>query len=419
MKIYIEHGEAYGNLGDEAMLFNALRRFKLYSENCEFIIPVERGKPFPKLPVEFNINLIESPRIFITTLIPRFLRRFPFSWKISVYMASFIIKHGILRYLFRDMHRWYRILRSCDVFYSVGAANLTDFSLGQCVVYKCWIYKTAGDSVKVSAVGPQGIGPLNTPWAREMLRDTFSKINFLAFRDYKVSLELISNLKPDNVEMKITGDEAFSLPVANSESIDCYLERAGISENDKFVVIHFRETDYTKNTKYLSQRIAELLDFLIYKFDFKYLFIPMSYDLHSKIDRDYGLEISRLLKNNSRMKIGDLTTDTATIKGVIGRSIFSLGLSYHMHVFALSLNKPAVILYTGDYYKYKSDGLAGFYKYPVSSFNLDTFNRDDIVKAIDEIMLNYDVIANNILTVNKKIMDDNDWCYMKISELSK
>jgi polysaccharide pyruvyl transferase WcaK-like protein len=416
MRIYVEHGEAYGNLGDEAMLFTALRKFELYFEKCEFIIPVERGKPFPELSGDFNIKLIETPRLFIARIIPRFLRRFPFFWGISVNLSSFIIKHGLLRYLFRDLHKWHSTLRSCDIFYSVGAANLTDFCLGPCVIYKCWIYRTAGDSVKISAIGPQGIGPLHTPWARKLICNAFSSVNFIALRDYKESYKLISNLITDNVEINITGDEAFSLPVADDESINTYLNIAGLSIDEKFVVINFRETDYTKNTKYLAPKIANILDCLVSKFKIKLLFIPMSYDVHSTNDIDYGLTIRNLTNNPSYMKIGALTTDTRLIKGVVGRGLFSFGLSYHIHVFSLSLGKPAIILYTGEYYKYKSEGLTGYYKFPVSSFDLDTSNLEHIIEAICEIMTNYNSITNDIVSINMMIYDINDWCYKKIKE---
>jgi polysaccharide pyruvyl transferase WcaK-like protein len=416
MRIYVEHGEAYGNIGDEAMLYNALRRFNLYFGRCEFVIPFEKGKILPVLPNNCTIILIETPRTFILRFIPPFLRRFAFCWKYSVNLASFILKYKFLKYLFRDLHRWYETLKSCNIFYSVGAANLTDFCLGPCVIYKCWIYKIAGESVKVSVIGPQGIGPLSTDWARSLISDAFSRINFLAFRDYKESIELITALKPDNVDMKITGDEAFSLPVADDDRVDDYLSKVGISSDEKFVVIHFRETDYTKNTRYLAHKIANILDNLVDEFDFKFLFVPMSYLEHSRIDKDYGIEIAKLAKNNTNIKIGDLTKDATVIKGVVGRSLFSLGLSYHIHVFSLSLGKPAIILYTGEYYKYKAEGLTGFYNFPITSFNIDNFRYEDVASAIFEIISNYDIIVDDIISCNKRIEPVNDWCYEKIED---
>ena len=65
------------------------------------------------------------------------------------------------------------------------------------------------------------------------------------------------------VPYQIVADEAFSFPVADQAEVWKALEAAGASEAEPFIIVNFRNTDFTQSTSFLLNKIASLLDSVI------------------------------------------------------------------------------------------------------------------------------------------------------------
>ena len=90
------------------------------------------------------------------------------------------------------------------------------------------------------------------------------------------------------------------------------------------------------------------------------------------------------------MLMAPKSSDLGVIKAAIGASRFTLGLSYHVHVFGLSQGVPAIIVYSNDYYRYKSEGLVGFYAPPNAAVDVGADNGEaGAMRAIEELARNW------------------------------
>jgi polysaccharide pyruvyl transferase WcaK-like protein len=423
----VDHGEAYGNQGDEAMLLNALERLERYLGPCEFILPGEPGKPLPsQLP---KVETVLPPHREFERWSQQFAKflglcqRLPLLgrvvrepknttvWKMAALWIDIKInlwQRGILKSPGKDLQPFLEALKDCDIFYGVGAADFNDFWL-QGVIYKSWLYTLASRYVRVSAVSAQGIGPLETKWARRRMARAFSHLNLLSFRDFSLSQKIVEAEKVNHVRYQVVGDEALTLATGNKEAVEELLRRSGLPEGASFIAVHFRTTDYTQDTSFLEAQIASLLDRIVEIVPHFFVFFPMSHHLHSGIDEDYGAAIKHNMRWKERFCVAPFHADVKVIKGAVGQARYSMGLSYHVHVFSFSQGHPAIILFTGDYYRCKSEGLVSFYGKPSVAFDLAKTGDDQILGAIQELEDEYPIACENIEKVNEHLVRVNDW----------
>jgi polysaccharide pyruvyl transferase WcaK-like protein len=432
----VDHGEAYGNQGDEAMLLNALERLARYLGPCEFILPGEPGKPLPaQLPKVETVLPPHGEFARWSRQFDRFLglcRRLPLLgrlvrepqnttvWKMAALWFDVRIslwRCGVLKSPGEGLQPFLEALKDCDLFYGVGAADFNDFWL-QGVIYKSWLYTLVSHYVRVSAVSAQGIGPLETKWARRRMAKAFSCLDLLSFRDFSLSQEIVEAENINQVRYQIVGDEALTLPTGNQEAIEALLRSSGLPAGESFIAVHFRTTDYTQDTSFLEAQIAALLDHIAEIVPHFFVFFPMSHHLHSGIDVDYGAAIKHNMKRKERFCVAPFHADVRVIKGAVGLARYSMGLSYHVHVFSFSQGHPAIILFTGDYYRYKSEGLVSFYGKPSVAFDLAKTGNDRILAAIQELEDDYPVACKHIERVNEQqLFRVNDWTLREIAAM--
>ncbi len=461
-RIFIDHGEAYGNLGDEAMLLNALRRLQALAGPCEFTLPVKPEQPLPEAlpPVQTTASALAAFEELIRPLrrglrrcarvtgLPVLERVEPALWRAATWLADRVVlaDGGLARWA----RRWlplprtfcnalldYRAaLRQSEAFYSVGAADLSDFWPAG-VIYKEWLYRLARRTVPLVIVSSQGVGPLENAALRRRARRALGHAHHVSFRDYEQSLRLFdegehhgnlpvddsSQLEsparrndpsagvsplPSRPQVAIVGDEAFTLPPADEERAWMWLGQAGVRPGVRFVACHFRATDYTRDTRMLVPRLAGLLDRLSHEQRITLVFMPMSYARHSCIDRELGLALRNAMNRTDALLIPPECRDVTVVKAAVGLARFSLGLSYHVHVFSLSQGHPALILYTGGYYRAKSDGLIGFYGAPSQALDLDLSDDAAVLHATAEIERRYADACAEIARVNQALLGVND-----------
>ena len=218
--VFLDHGEAYGNLGDEAMLQSALRRLSAHLGPVRFVVPRQGRRPLPSL-AGFDIQEVPSP---FTTFVRLVDDPHPPWWARAVVdvararglarelvIAEVFSRSGRLAAIDGDFAAFQSALRRCDLFYGVGAADFNDF-FPRGSVYKAWLYRMARRCIPVVAVAAQGFGPLNNPELPPLLRQAFSALDFLSFRDQHFSAAFTQGLGALPCRTAIVGDEAFSFP---------------------------------------------------------------------------------------------------------------------------------------------------------------------------------------------------------------
>ena len=422
IRVCLDYGEAYGNLGEEAMLMSAIDRLTNLLGECKYVIPVDWRQPLPKLPS--NTILVSKPRIVLRVVgrivrcllrisaylpvVGRPLRHEGAAFEVLVWKTACPVFCGLMRlltWLPGPIAHSIHAIRTCDIFYSVGSGAFNDYNLPY-FIYRSWLYRIVRPSTKVSVVSSHGLGPLNLAWAQAKTKECFSNVDILSFRDCCFSEAIIKNLGISLPKCHVVGDETFSLRF-NLNEANALLSAIGIQNGESFIAFHFRATDCTKKMDFLYPKIAHIMDRICETVPHRLVFFPMSY--HTWNDQECGQAIRKHMTKPGRLLLAPLSKNARAVKGAIGRAAYSLGLSYHVHVFALSQGKPAIVLYTGEFYRLKSTGLIDFYGEPCKAIDVETVDTEDIIKAVEELEQNYGEAIEKIAKVNCRIQQMNDW----------
>jgi 3-dehydroquinate synthase class II len=76
-----------------------------------------------------------------------------------------------------------------------------------------------------------------------------------------------------------------------------------------------------------------------------------------------------------------------------------------------------LILYSGEYYKTKSEGLTAFYTLPIRAVNFKEESIEQTLSYINEIEENYAIACKQVNLVNQKILANNDWTIAKLKNI--
>jgi len=434
LRIYVDHWEDYESIGDQAMLLNALRRLELYLGSCQFVGPLSpnnKGKfQYPNLVTVVPPHWeIQRDAGWLRSLYARLARRLPsrlvpkfkptvfldfaifiFSVKFFLYTLGF---HSIFGEAFRST---LEELKTCDVFFTVGDCSLSDYWL-EGVALKSWLIQFVKRYVSVSMLSSQGMGPLTAPWARKRLVQSLSTLDLLSFRDFSNSKALVEAGGLHGVPYKIVMDEAFSLPAASHAAVWKVLQASGISQAEPFIIVNFRTTDFTQSTTSLLDKIADLLDRVTAATHKKVVFIPMSSGENYGRDYQAGMSLKGRMKHGDSLVVLQPPADVYLAKGIIGAAAYSIGISYHLHVFSLSQGHPTLIVYTGDYYRTKSNGLISFYAPPNRAIDFSEASAEQVLNDVLAIEKDYASACAGVMEVNKGIAEKNDWTIQTLKRL--
>lgn len=430
IRIYIDHWEDYESVGDQAMLLNALRRLKRYLGPCQFVGPLSPKKKgqfqYPNLAtvVPPHLEILRTARrvkaIYAKvpgSLKPKLSSMTFLDLSISIFTFKYFLYSLGFHFVFGESFRGFlQEIKRCDVFFIVGDCSLSDYWLDG-VVLKSWLVQFVRRFVSVSVFSSQGIGPLETPWARKRLVRGLATLDLLSFRDFSYSKSLVEAEGLTGVPYNIVMDEAFSLPVAPRSETWKVLMEGGVSKTEPFIIVNFRNTDFTQNTTSLLNKIADLLDRVVIATKKKIVFIPMSSGENYGRDYQAGTQLKNLMKEGDKLHVFEPMADVELVKGIIGAADYSIGLSYHLHVFSLSQGHPTLILYTGDYYKTKSEGLISFYGLPNRAVDFSETRIEQTLEFILEIEDHYTEACARVNEVNKGILENNDWTLQMLRKI--
>ena len=322
-----------------------------------------------------------------------------------------------LRFVFnRSFQDSLEQIRKCDVLFTVGDCSLNDYWL-EGVILKTWLIKTVRPYIPICVLSSQGIGPLRTTWARRRLIKALRKLDILSFRDYSYSKALVEAEGISGVPYKIVGDEAFSFPSCDPETTWNFLQGLGIEKGEPFIAVNFRNTDFTQSTTFLLEKIAGLLDQVITTTHKSIVFVCMSKGNDYGRDHEAGLSLKSIMKQSDHFHVLAPLDDIELVKGIIGQAVYTIGISYHLHVFSLSQGHPTIALYTGEYYKTKLDGLIAYYGKPSRSINFSETGIEQTLEYISDLENQYTDACANIRDVNERIFEENDWTITMVKQL--
>lgn len=434
IRIYIDHWEDYESIGDQAMLLNAMRRLEDHLGPCTLVTPHSPKKPgsflLPNMvPVSPPTNELTSTASQLRALYSKAARLFPsifpaagikstksLDWAQKIFTLKLFFYSFGLHFVFKESFRSFlKDIKQCDVFFTVGDCSLNDYWL-EGVILKSWLINTVRPFIPICVLSSQGIGPLTAPSLRRRLVDALKKLDILSFRDFSYSKALVEFEGLSGVPYEIVCDEAFTYPSCDQKTSWDFLKAVGIEEDQPFIAVNFRNTDFTQSTTYLLEKIADLLDQVIITTQKSIVFVCMSQGGDYGQDHAAGLSLKSTMKQADKFYVLEPMDDIGLVKGIIGQAAYTIGISYHLHVFSLSQGHPTIALYTGEYYKTKLDGLVAFYGEPSCSVDFSAIDVEEVLRYIVALEAQYTGACAHVREVNDQILAVNDWTIHKVKE---
>jgi polysaccharide pyruvyl transferase WcaK-like protein len=417
-QVFIDHGEAYQNLGDEAMLIAAVNKFERLLNEPRILVPASETELLPEA-VRPRVDVVPSMRSHFG----RLSKIYNLQSKCNEYYPQFpdvasVFERGITclgsTRFSPEMQKVVDAIHSSDIFYAAGGAYFNDFHPAG-IGYKRWVYSKI-PAQTASALSAQGIGPLENDWTRRATAEALKNLNVVTFRDYEYSDSVVEDILP-SVERGVVADEAFAFPEASDEKVDSFLDKIGIGVDTDYLAFHYRQTDYTQSTSHLLPVISEVVKQLLEETSYEVVFVPMSYGSHSGRDYQFGKKIAELVGRDG-FHVVPKSRNPGVIKGVVSQAAVAVGLSYHFHVFALSTSVPSLILYSGEYYKMKSEGLLGHYGLTENALDIERVGVKHIISRCRDLLERQEV-RERVSSTNRELVELYDWTARRVIELSE
>jgi len=373
----------YRNIGDQAMLLETVRRLQsrlgspritvltarpettILPPGCELVrLTIEDLGPTLVQKVVSNSHLLQKYyRRTVCDLLGRSGRR------------------GRPIKISQNAHDLWELIQSADVVINYGSGGMNDiFGEGAIVVWSL-LYRWCALSRTPFFVTGQGVGPLRNTYFRSLLRQTLPAAQGISVRDGEGAQAILRQIGIPEALIRITFDDAVSLPSASREEVDAALQAEGVPRDGVLVGIHLRATDYTCDRgESWARRMGELTSRLAEVLDAQVVAIPMCYN-PSEDDREAARVVARYARPGS-LKLIEGVYRPELLKGLCAAMTLDVGFSYHFVLFGLTSGVPTLPLFTNHYYRLKMTGVMkqlGITDWhPV---HLVDDNTDDVIQA--------------------------------------
>ncbi len=274
----------------------------------------------------------------------------------------------------KSLRYWAELLNQMDGYWVVGGGNINDIWIEDSfwkMAFAC-IFRMMNKPVVFSG---QGIGPLNRPISRLIVRCGIKYISVLSLRE-KISFELLKSLKINLSHCCITGDDALTIN-ENKEEVIHTLPR-------NFVALNLRMSKYSFEKHNLIDKYTNLIKLLMRKFpENSFLFIPIAMNQGDSDITSAKAIIKKIGTGTDRISVLEKAISFENVKLIFENAIFSLGCSYHFCLFSLSKGIPTVGLYANDYYKQKLKGLMQMFGHSNGAVDLNSSTPEELIVKIE------------------------------------
>lgn len=230
------------------------------------------------------------------------------------------------------MHPWQvlkGLLRS-DLLISGGGSIFQDVTSARSLAYYISVVALAKLLGKPVIFYAQGVGPINRPFSKFLMRLVANRVDLITLRDQD-SLHLLRELGVNRPEIRVTSDPVFSL-VPLPDDYHTIASKLTQLVDTKQPIIGVSVRKWPTLEGYQAE-LARCLDELVDK-GYQVLFIPMAYP----DDVEESQRVASLMKNSA--SIIDQGLNSREHLALISRMHFIIGMRLHALVFAASMGVP-------------------------------------------------------------------------------
>jgi|GEM_PF-111574 len=289
--------------------------------------------------------------------------------------------HGVQAVYYMNPWQVFRGLLSSDLLISGGGSIFQDVTSGRSLVYYISVVALAKLLGKPVIFYAQGVGPINRPLSKLLMRLVANRVDLITLRDQD-SLQLLREIGVNQPEIRVTSDPVFALtPLEEDyEAVDIKLAQL-IDLRKPVIGVSVRQWSALEG---YQPELAHCLDDLIDQ-GYQVLFIPMSYP----DDVEESTRVVNLMEKPATVLAQDLNSRQHL--ALISRMNFIIGMRLHSLVFAASMGIP----FAGISYDPKVDAFLKQFSIKPLPLQYDEM-KEQIQQSIDDHQLR-DRIAEGAL----------------------
>jgi polysaccharide pyruvyl transferase CsaB len=228
-------------------------------------------------------------------------------------------------------------LRDTNLFISGGGGLLQDSTgKGWSILYYLGLILGAKIIRVPVMIYAQGIGPINQPINKKLMKWILNKVDLITVRD-NFSKELLENLGVVKPSIYVNSDPSFLL---NKKDINCILENyphiQELMNSDNRPIIGVSVREYKGNRSDLKIMFAQLADYLIEKYKVKIVFLPFKFDDDVQVSE----EILSLMKNQA--DILKIKLEPEELISILSQFSLMIGVRLHSIIFSSMANLPFI-----------------------------------------------------------------------------
>jgi polysaccharide pyruvyl transferase CsaB len=294
-------------------------------------------------------------------------------------------------------------LRDTNLFISGGGGLLQDSTgKGWSILYYLGLILGAKIIRVPVMIYAQGIGPINQPINKKLMRWILNKVDLITVRD-NFSKELLENLGVVKPSIYVNSDPSFLL---NKKDINCILNNyphiQELMNSDNRPIIGVSVRKYKGNRSDLKIMFAQLADYLIEKYKVKIVFLPFKFDDDVQVSE----EILSLMKNQA--DILKIKLEPEELISILSKFSLMIGVRLHSIIFSSMANLPFIA------FKYdpKVKNFVAELGLSELLLELDNVSLEKIQEKIEYIRENKDrikeILSEKVKDLKEKALINND-----------
>jgi polysaccharide pyruvyl transferase WcaK-like protein len=265
-------------------------------------------------------------------------------------------------------------LKSFDLLVFAGGGNL-NVHWPELIAWRTAIAAAARAAGVPYFLTGQGVGPI----AGEiipMLSFLAGEASAVGTRD-SLSLDLLREIVPYREGMKLVGDDALGLKVAEPAVARAYLAEIGVPIDRPLLGFHAREAPYVGFSRDELRETARKVDEFAAEHGYVVMGLPINMQ-PAAAEAELLTDLAYGAARRARWHVVNCAGDIAALAGVIKILTAVLTHSYHVGIFALESRIPTLLFASTEYYRLKGEALRTAFGIPVSI----TADRDVAAAAI-------------------------------------
>ena len=292
--------------------------------------------------------------------------------------------HAVNRFKMSEVKQ---ALKTADGLISGGGSLMQDQTSMKTIPYYAGIIRMAKWLKKPVFVYAQGMGPINHPLSKFIVRNTFNKVEKITVRD-NASKSLLTEIGVKK-QVSVVPDPVIGL--SGSDFHSKWLKDESLQQHS-YIAISVRDWPSTVDYK---QKIANSLDQLV-RLDERIVFLPM----HGEHDENTSKEVAALMQEKSLIAPADLSIEEKI--AVIGQSKLLIGMRLHSLIFSAIHYTPFIAIS----YDPKIDAFADIVDQPIiGHVEVDDWDGNLLFQQALEILQKREIVEE---AMRKKVQGIQD-----------